>query len=731
MSDLDQAKASFFEGLAYLEKRDFASAESLFLETLTNAPNSVPTLNNLAIAQHAQSKFREAELSATKAIEIEPHNGDAYLMLATCLKEQKKYAAAVTTLERLIDIDPTNAEAHCNCAYALLELEQHDAALDHCDRALALDPNDVDATVNRGSVQNKKGCYEAALSDFDKAIRLTPDRANAWLGRANALRGLNKYQLALSAYDHAIGLNGNIPEAWLGRGTVLAEIGQREAALTAYDRALALNPNLPEVWLGRGNLFSELGRHAEAFAAYDRAYQLNPDLNFAEGARLHTKMQLCDWNDLDAEISHLVSGIKGGQSICAPFALLSVSASPDDQLACVKTFVAQQPSLPALWQGKIYRHQRIRVSYVSADLYDHATAYLIAGLFEHHDRSQFEITTISYGPFRPGQISIARQRIQDASEHFMDVQHKTDAEIAQLIHQSEIDIAVDLKGFTLHSRPNLFAYRPAPIQVNYLGYPGTMGADYIDYIIADKTVIPDHYFKHYTEKVVRLPDSYQVNDRRRPFVSNELSRRECGLPETGFVFCCFNNSYKILPNVFDIWMRILRATDNSVLWLLENNPNVVSNLRREAQSRNVDAERLIFAPRMPVALHLARHRLADLFLDTSPYNAHTTASDALWAGLPLLTQIGDTFAARVAASLLKTLGLSELITGSREDFEGKAIELAKNTGKLLAIKNMLDRQRLTTPLFDTALFVRNIEQAYRAMHDRYQAGNSAAHIDVR
>ena len=440
-------------------------------------------------------------------------------------------------------------------------------------------------------------------------------------------------------------------------------------------------------------------------------------------------MHICDWINFDIECAHLTSSVRNKKANTEPFAFLGISSSPDDQLQCAKLWVAEKypPFQKPIWRGEHYRHDRIRVAYVSADFHQHATSYLMAGMFECHDKSRFEITAISIGPEDSSEM---RRRLRRSFEHFIDAKALSDAEIASRISEAEIDILIDLKGFTQDARTNVFAQRPAPIQVNYLGYPGTMGASYIDYIIADQTVIPDECRKFYSEKVAVLPNTYQVNDRKRVISDKAFTRSDVGLPSQGFVFCCFNSKYKITPRIFDRWMRILKQVEGSVLWLLEDNTSAASNLKKEAVARGVSSERLVFAKRMPLPEHLARHKLADLFLDTLPYNAHTTASDALWAGLPVLTCIGETFAGRVAASLLNAIHLPELITTTPEAYEQTAVDLATHPEKLAAIRHKLAENRLTTPLFDTKRFTKHIEVAYTMMYERHQAGLAPDHIIV-
>jgi predicted O-linked N-acetylglucosamine transferase (SPINDLY family) len=469
-------------------------------------------------------------------------------------------------------------------------------------------------------------------------------------------------------------------------------------------------------------------RHDEAFAAYDRAFRLAPELTGTEGHRLYAKMHLCDWRDWDAECSRLAASIRAGKPATQPFIFLAVSSSPADQLQCAEVWTGQHfKAVPPRWRGETYRHERIRVAYLSADFRQHAASVVMAGMFEHHDRSRFEISAVSFGA---DDGSPMRKRIRGAFEHFIDAQGVDDDAVADLLRAAEIDIAIDLMGYTTNSRAGILARRPAPVQAHYMGFAGTMGAPFIDYVIADRTVIPDAA-RAWSEKVVTLPNSYFANDSTRPIAERVVTRAELGLPERGFVFCCFNGSHKITPDVFDVWMRILKQVRGSVLWLLADHRATMGNLMREAAARGVEPDRLIFARRIPPAEHLARHRAADLFLDTLPYNAHTTACDALWAGLPVLTRIGETFAGRVAASVLGAIGLRELITQTSADYERRAVALAGDPARLTAIRARLAQNRLTMPLFDTRLFTGHMEAAFIAMHRRRQAGQPPDHIAIR
>ncbi|HWU25440.1 MAG TPA: hypothetical protein VN154_03475, partial [Rhizomicrobium sp.] len=436
----------------------------------------------------------------------------------------------------------------------------------------------------------------------------------------------------------------------------------------------------------------------------------------------------CDWAGREAGLAELVRRIEDGEKATPPFPVLALIDSPDIQFKAAAIHARERADIARGAVVAPHRgHARIKLGYFSADFHDHATAVLMAELFERHDRARFELFAYSFGPDLHDSM---RKRLVGAFDHFLDVRFLSDEAIAALARHHGIDIAIDLKGCTGDARPAIFARRTAPVQVNYLGYPGTLGASWYDYIIADTALIPVQDRVHYAEKIVALPDSYQPNDLQRPIAATPLSRTDLGLPEHAFVYCCFNNSYKITPAVFQRWMRILARVDRSVLWLLDENPLARENLRTSAKQLGISAERLVFAPRTPLSDHLARHRLADIFLDTLPYNAHTTASDALWAGLPVLTQMGHSFAGRVAASLLQAVGLPELITRSGEAYEAAAIALAHDPRELAALKQKLAANRKTAPLFDAARFACHIERAYAAMHVRSQSGLPPDHITV-
>jgi protein O-GlcNAc transferase len=645
-----------------------------------------------------------------------------------CL-DDKNFAAAEILFANTLKLVPGHISSLNNLAVAQFEQRKFAEASATYDQLLTLKPDLVEGWLGRGNLLTELTRFDEALSAIDTALSIKSDSAEAWLGRGNALNGLQRHSEALSAFDNALSIKPDLAEAWLGRGNLFGQLQRYEEALSDIDKGLSINSKLPQGWLYRGGLLAELQRHTEAFTAYDTAFALKPDFSTAEGSRLFSKLQLCDWKSLDQEIEHLTSSIRSMKNNCPVFAFLVISTSPKNQLDYARSWsaMAHRASSQPTWRGESYNHDRIRIGYVSSDFHEHATSYLIANLFECHDQSKFEITAISTGP---DDNSDMRKRLVRSFSRFVDGRELSDTELALQIRQAEIDVLVDLKGFTQNSRAGIFARRPAPVQVNYLGYPGTMGVEYIDYLIADRTVIPETDKNYYTEKIVYLPNSYQVNDTRRSISSKGITRRECGLPAEGFVFCCFNNNYKILPAVFESWMKILKQVSGSVLWLLGDNPTVVANLKREAAAGGVDPERLVFARRMSLPDHLERHRLADLFLDTLPYNAHTTASDALWTELPVLSQIGSTFAGRVSASLLNAIGAPELVVSTPEAYKRLAIDLASNPRLLAAIKQKLAANRLIAPLFDTQKFTRHIEAAYTQMYKRHLDGLPPDHISV-
>ncbi|HXX50670.1 MAG TPA: tetratricopeptide repeat protein [Xanthobacteraceae bacterium] len=705
----------------------------------------------------------EAVASYDRAIANKPELTHVHLMRAKLLVDLGRHEQALEGVDRLLVTAPNLAEGWLGRGNILFELRRYDEALAAYDRSAAAKTALPEAWLGRGNALNALKRYEDALAAYDKALGQNPKLAGAWLGRGNTFDELKRYDDALAAYDKALGLAPNLAEAWLGRGNLLSKLNRFDEASSAFDRASAIIPDFPEAWLGCGNVFFALKRYDDALSAYDKALTLRPSFveaqlgrgnilavlkrhreaadayaavlqimpqhPFTKGLLLHQKMLACEWSATDALIRDIERDIAEGTPSAEPFGWQGVAKSPRSLQLCAEIYSRERyPANVKTFQPRpSAAHQKIRVGYLSGEFREQATSHLIVGLLEQHDPSRFEIYGFDNGWDDRSKI---RARIGAALHKMVDIRPLGDAAALAAIRQCEIDILVNLNGYFGEHRTQLFAQRAAPIQVNYLGFPGTLGASYMDYIVADRWIIPENHKSFYQEKVVYLPESYQANDRKREIAVRTPARAESGLPETGFVFCCFNNSYKILPEVFDRWMRILSRIGGSVLWLFGDDRETAANLTKEAAARNVNPERLVFAKRVPPAEHLARHRLADLFLDTLPYNAHTTGSDALWAGLPVLTCLGETFAGRVGASLLHAIRLPELVAPDLDAYEETAIGLAGDRGKLTTIARKLADHRLTTPLFDTALFASGIEKAYSTMHERLQAGLSADHIYV-
>ena len=725
----DIVEAHINRGNALRELKRPAEALASYDKAIALKPDYAEAHINRGNALMDLKRPAEALASYDKTIALKPDYAEAHSNRGAALMDLKRPAEALASCDKAIALKPDYAEARCNRGAALMDLKHPEEGLASYDKAIALKPDYAEAYNNRGNALRDLKRSEEALASYDRAIALKPDDALAHHNRGNALRDLKRSEEALASYDRAIALKPDDALAHHNRGNALRDLKRSEEALASYDRAIALKPDDARTHHNRGNALKELKRLTEALVSYDRAIALKPDLEFLYGNLIHTKKRICDWSNLEAQIAQLVHKIDRAEKVSQPFPVLAVTNSAELQRKAAEIYaLARYPlnnTLPKI--AKRQRRNKIRIGYFSGEFRNFATAFLFAELFEIHNRSLFEVTAFSFGIDTRDDM---RRRLEAAFDKFLDVRNRSDRDVALLARNLEIDIAVDLGGFTRDGRMGIFSVRASPVQVNYLGYAGTTGTEYIDYLIADPVLIPASYQKYFSEKIVYLPNSYQVNDRKRRIADKTFTRAEVGLPEEAFVFCCFNKNYKIVPEVFDCWMRILKQVDGSVLWLFEENTKAMSNLRKEAEIRGVNPERLVFAKRMPLPDHLARHRLADLFLDTLPYNAHTTASDALWAGLPVLTRIGETFAGRVAASLLNAIGLSELITSTPQAYEALAIELATNPEKLAAIKRKLANNRLTTPLFDTQTFTRHIEAAYTMMYERYQANLPPDHIHV-
>jgi predicted O-linked N-acetylglucosamine transferase (SPINDLY family) len=711
------------------QQERLAGAEALYEGILKHDPHHFDALCLLGVIEAQRQNFDAAILRFRKALPLNPNCGPLHSSMGNALLSMRRYSEAVASFDRALAIDPAHFEVLNNRGNALFELKRSDEALASYNRALAVRPEAAEILHNRGNVLQQLGRNDEALADYDRALAIRPAYPEALHKRGAVLRELKRHDEALASYDRALAIKPDYADALCDRGNALLQINRPLEAIAGYDRALAAKPRFADAHYNRGLALSALARHAEAVCEFARVLSIEPNFAYARGELLYAQLHCCDWTGYARLVEQIENDVIAGKRAATPFVFLCVSESPATQRKCATIYSKDRCAAPmrALWTGERYRHDKVRVAYISADFHNHATAYLAAELFEKHDRSRYETYAISLGP---NQKDEWRMRLENAFTHFVDVRGRGDREVALLLRSLEIDIAVDLKGHTQHSRPRILAFRPAPIQVNYLGFPGTMGADFIDYIIADRFTIPEAERSCYAEQVVYLPDVYQPNDSTRRISEHAPTRCEAGLPETGFVFCSFVSGYKIAPPVFDSWMRLLAKVEGSVLWLLAGDADAVGNLRRSAQLRGIAPERLLFAPRTKLEHHLARHRLADLFLDTLPINAHTTASDALWAGVPIVTRLGRGFAGRVAASLLNALGLPELITEDLEEYEALALHLAQSTDRLAALRAKLATNRASYPLFDTDRLRRHIEIAFETMSVRCQRGERPAGFAV-
>jgi protein O-GlcNAc transferase len=730
----DYPAAHLALGNALKQQGDLDGALAAYRQALKLRPAFAEACNNIGVVLQRQGKRDEALAAYRNAVTLQPAYGEAHFNLGVILHETHELAAAAAAYRQAIALRPDVADAYNNLGTVLQDHGVLGEAIAAFDEAIRRKADFAEAHFNRGGALRQQGGLEEALAAYGQAVRLRPDYVEALNNAGIVLQELGRSEDAIQAYRRILGAQPAFAQSHNNLGAALLAQGRADEALTALQHALTLKPDYPEAFYNLGNAWRELGKLEGAIAAYQTALRLRPDDADAFAQLAYHRWRACDWAGYDADQDKLLDLVRRGLARVPPFYLLATPATAADQLACARQWI--KPIAPP--PQEVFRHAaprrdavrkdgRIRLGYLSADFHQHATAHLMAELFERHDRARFEVVAYSYGP---EDASPMRARLARAFDRFVEMRAMSHREAARRIRADEVDILIDLKGYTHHARPRIAAYRPAPVQVSYLGYPATMGGDFIDYVMVDSFVVPDSQQPFFSEKLVHLPGCYQVNDRRRDIAASAPARAECGLPREGLVLCSFNSSYKITPVLFDIWMRLLKAVPGSVLWLLAPNELVRRNLRREAESRAVQPDRLVFAPVVSPAEHLARHRNADLFLDTLPCNAHTTASDALWAGLPVLTCAGTTFAGRVAGSLLAAIGLPELVTNSLADYERKALALALDPGRLRELGATLRQNRETAPLFDLPRVTRNIEAAYGRMWETWCAGESPAAFTI-
>ena len=715
-------------GLLSGQTKQFTQAIDFLTKALQINPYHAETCFNMGLALKQLKRFDESIASYDKAITLKPDYAEAYSTRGNVLQEIKRFDEAVASYEGAIRIRPDYPEALYNRGIVLKELRRFEEALSSYKQAILIKPLFAEALNNQGLVLHELRRFDEALFSYNQVIRINPHFAEAYYNCGNTLQEMKRFNESLASYDKGIALKPDYYEAHSNRGIVLKELKRFEEALQSYATAIQIKPDYADAYYNRGVDLQELKQFDVALVNYEKALSIKVDYDYILGNLQHVKMMMCCWRNFDHQIKEISQKTHAKEKVAPPFALLGLEDTPSIHRISSEMWVQEKFPLNTSL-GPIPKNPtntKIRLGYFSADFRNHPVSYLTAELFEIHNKDRFEIIAFAFGPDVKDEM---HNRLSKAFDQFIDVRDKSDQEVAMLSRRLGVNIAIDLGGFTGACRTGILSYQAAPIQISYIGYLGTSGAPYIDYLIADKTIVPLRTQKYYSEKIVYLP-SYQVNDRKRIISDKQFTRSELGLPEKGFVFCCFNNNFKFTPDIFDGWMRILKAVDSSVLFLYAENKWVQANLKKEASDRGVEANRLCFGKSIDREEYLARYRICDLFLDTFPYNAGTTASDALWAGLPVLTIMGESFASRMAASLLTAIDLPELITSSQENYEALAIELATNPAKLKGIKTKLESNRLTTPLFDTPRFTKHLEDAYTKIYERYHADLPPEHIYI-
>ena len=708
---------AFQMAMQHQQKGELAQADALYRKILQLEPNHADALHFSGVLAYQAGQYDTAVELISRAIRSNPGFSSMYCNLGLVFQTQGKLDEAINCYYEALSLQPDLIDARNNLGSAFVAKNNIAAAIETYRYLLMLNRDDVQTQNKLAYLQKQKSAVE---KQSDNCFKSEEAKAHCELG--NSFYQQWKLNQAVESYKKTLAIKLDCIEARQNLGLVYQEQCFLDEAVKCFHFILSFKPDYAAAYYHLGNLSHLQGKLDIAMDHYQKALVLQPDYPEASQRLFNTQMHCCDWSNYFESREKILHSIRAGQHGYKPFQFIVLSKSVSDEHQCAAAYAADKYPISEtpLWTGERYQHGKIRIAYISDDFREHPVAYAIAELFERHDESRFEIIGIS---LNPEDKSVIGQRIKNAFSQYIDVSQMGNYEVAALLREMEVDIAVDLMGLTSYSRTAIFSFRPAPVQVNYLGYPSTMAVEYMDYIIADQQIIPWEQHKDYSEKVVYLPDTFFVTDSKRLITQYTPTRTEQGLPETGFVFCCFNNHYKLNPDTFTVWMRLLSKVENSVLWLNAANAFVIANLSNEAKARGIAPERLIFAQRTKdIADHLARQKLADLFLDTLPYNAHATTSDALWGGLPVLTCMGDTFAGRVAGSLLTAVGLTELITHNPEEYEALAFKLATTPELLSQIREKLARNRTTYPLFNTDRFRKHIEAAYTTMWERYQHG---------
>jgi predicted O-linked N-acetylglucosamine transferase (SPINDLY family) len=707
-----------------------SEAERLLKQVIKIQPKNSDALCFLSVVAAYRFEYKEALKWIEKSIESAPSNAIAHSNKGNILKELGRYSEAIKSYDKAISLEPSLVEPYSNKGNTLQELGRYSESLSFYDKAISLDPNFVESYCNKGNALSELGFYEEARAYFDQAISINPNYVQAWCNKGLLLLKVKAFSEAFSCFDKANSIDPNRAESWAITGIFFNETGLYRDALRCFEKSIELNPQYGVAWGGKAYALAELKEYELAIEFYEKALSLNSELEFTLGFMMNAQLAIADWHNFEERVSVLIDRAVASKRVIVPFSALAISDLPSVHLKIAKTYVADKyPVKNALPLAQSKEHKKIKLAYFSADFHgQHPVGLLTPELFELHDRSRFELYAFSLKKAPDGDL--LHERIKKGFDHFIEVGDKSVLEIAKLSRELEIDIAVDLGGHTKDSGTEIMSYRAAPIQVNYLGYPGTVGAEFIDYIIADKILIPQSSQQYFVEKIAYLPNSYMVDDSKRVPDENRLSRSEFGLPDGKFIYCCFNNGFKFNRKMVESWARILLQVPESIFWISENNSVFKKKLAKEFARLGVESTRLVFAKRVDsIAEHLARYSLADLFLDTHPYNAHTTGLDALKSGIPVITFMGEAFAGRVGASLLNAIGLPELVMDSRESYEKMAIELGLNSEKLTSLKHRLTLNKNTMPLFDTKLYVANIEKLFEVMYRKHLEGEPVENIN--
>jgi protein O-GlcNAc transferase len=693
---------------------------------------------NLALAKMRLKKYEDAIIILDRALEVKPIFSDAFMNKGIALIEIGKLEMAFECFQKAIELEPQSPAIYCNLGVAQTSLGNLNEAIQSFNKAIEFKSDFADAFSGRAIAQINQGEFDKAVESYKIAIEINPNNASYYLNVGNALAELRRFEECVASYDKAIELKTDYAPAYANRGHILLTyLNDPAGALVFFEVALGLQPDFTEAYINQGQAFSNLDQIEKSINSFLKALEINPDSPFVIGKCLHHKMKICDWDNLTEGISICESLFYKNIPAAVPFEALILFDNPEIHLISAKLTndLKFKNLVPVGSFPKRARKEKIRIGYYSADLYYHPVSIWLAEQIENHDKNKFELFAFSMKSV----VDPMRTRLENAFDHWLDIESMSDVQVTQLSRDLEIDIAIDLNGHTAHSRPGIFAARAAPIQINHLGFPGTMGVDYIDYYISDEFFVTENIKKHFTEKIAYVPCPYTY-DRRRQISKDSLNRQQFGLPEDVFVFTCQNSYQKIMPDVFDIWMQILTAVPNSVLWLADQNQLGKDNLLKEAELRGVDRNRLIFCKRdlvlkeleqIRIGQYLASYQLADLFLDTWPYNAGTTAVDALWAGLPVLTKAGVSSGARMATSALHAIEMPELIASNQEEYKNLAIKFANDDKYLKLIKNKLQHNILTTKLFDPVGNTKDIEKAYIEMFSRYRAGQNPEDIYIK